>query len=41
MAIVRAATEKDILRVLGPYRQFGITTLPKEISRSPGVDAYR
>ena len=41
MAIVRAATEKDIPRILELYQELVITTSPTELSRSTGADDCR
>ncbi len=41
MAIVRAATEEDIPRILELYGQLTITTSPAETKQSPSPDDYR
>jgi predicted N-acetyltransferase YhbS len=42
MAIVRAATENDISRILELYRQLAITTAPAELDQKPSLlEDYR
>lgn len=41
MAIVRAANEADIPRILELYRELVITTSQVELSRSPSLDDCR
>ena len=42
MAIVRAATENDIPRILELYRQLAITTAPAELDQKPSLlEDYR
>ena len=41
MAIVRAATEEDIPRILELYDALVITTTPEELKRSPVTDDFR
>ncbi len=41
MAIVRAATENDIPRILELYRQLAISTAPVELDQKPSLEDYR
>jgi GNAT superfamily N-acetyltransferase len=41
MAIVRAATENDIPRILELYRQLAIATAPAELDQQPSLEDYR
>jgi GNAT superfamily N-acetyltransferase len=41
MAIVRAATENDIPRILELYRQLAIVTAPVELNQKPSLEDYR
>ena len=41
MAIVRAATESDIPRILELYRQLTITTAPVELDQKPSLQDYK
>ncbi|MCJ7743460.1 MAG: GNAT family N-acetyltransferase [Dehalococcoidales bacterium] len=41
MAIVRAATENDIPRILELYRQLAIVTAPAELAQKPSLEDYR
>ncbi|HEY33338.1 MAG TPA: GNAT family N-acetyltransferase [Dehalococcoidia bacterium] len=41
MAIIRAATEKDIPRILELYKELVTSTTPAERGRTPSLDYYR
>jgi len=41
MAIIRAATEKDIPRILELYEELVTSTAPAETGRTPSLDEYR